>query len=493
MAGEITTAMMLARIQGVGAIPESRLLRFRQAYMSPQPVSDAAMISTTPVTKSIIATTKGKYATGSRAATSLDSSITCELAEIGPTSMTELKLEINNWWFLANSTEEQINTGTVGVEAILVEVTTGLRKRFKFGGVNAGTVPITVGAARLLSDALLPSDFGLVVFPAYTKWQLVIRRTAASSSDALPWHGTNQSLTRELEYEYQYASGTSNAAAIAAAYLDAAPALSLYAKDGSNVSLGQVSGPARPNSGASGISVAGGFVLLGRANGATRACVFLTDSIGDGTNDTQSPQPTDTGNGWIGRSILGTDGLPICSVLKATISGDRAQYRDGVNTLSRNGLAQATHCIIALGVNDLAGTRTLAQLRTNVYSLAALAKAQGCTKVLVASITPKTNSTDSWAGDANQSFSTPTDYSMFDPGGTHIRQDFNAQMATDAAGAANNIDGYIDFTTVTDSGPSTGKWIAGGTSDGTHPLPAIHALMAPIARAAILALPAAIV
>jgi lysophospholipase L1-like esterase len=459
-------------------VPESSLFFNRLAYLTSPPISEDAMVSTAPVTKTIIATTKGKYATGSRAATTQDSSITRQLIQIGPASMTELQLEVNNWWLLANSTEEQINSGTLSVEATLVDLITGNRARFKFSAADIGTAPVS-GTARIKSDALLPSAFGLTLFPAYSEWLLVIRRTTAASTDGLPWHGTNQSLTRELEYEYQYASATSNAASIAAAYLDAAPALSLYSKDAANAVLGQVSGPGRPNSGASGLSVAGGFVVLGRANAATRAICLIGDSISDGTNDTQSPQPTNMGNGWFSRALIGTDGLPLGSSLKATISGDRAQYAASVNTLRRVGLSQCSLAIIALGVNDLAGGQTLAQLLTNVRALAALAKAQGATKVAVCSITPKTAGTFTDA--AGQTF---TGLTMFDPAGTHLRQDFNTAMAADAAADTNNIDEFINFSSVTDNG-ATGKWVDNGTLDGTHPVSSMCALMAGPARTVI--------
>lgn len=462
------------RAGGGVAVPESALFFNRLAYLTSPPISEAEMVSTAPVTKTIVATTKGKYATGSRAATTQDSSITRELVQIGPASCTELQLEINNWWLLANATEEQVNSGLLSVEACLVDLVTGIQQRFLFSATNIGSVPIT-GSARLTSDVLLPSAFGLTLFPAYSEWLLVIRRTAASSSDALPWHGTNQSLTRELEFEYQYASGTTNAAAIAAAYIDAAPALSQFSKNGANTNIGVTSAPTMPT-GASGLSVAGGFALLGKANAATRAICLVGDSISDGTADTQTPQPTDLGNGWFGRALVGSDGLPLGSSIKATISGDRAQYAASVNTLRRVALSQCTLAVIALGVNDLAGGRTLVQLLADVRALAALAKAQGAAKVAVCSITPKT--AGSWADAASQNF---TGLTMFDPAGTHLRQDFNTAIAADAAADANSIDEYIDFTSVTDNA-ATGKWADNGTADGTHPSPAMCAAMAGPAR-----------
>jgi len=472
--GNASAALAIGLSSGGGSIPESSLFFNRAAYLISPPISEADMISTTPVTKTIVATTKSKYATGSRAATSQDSSVTRELVQIGPASCTELQLEINNWWLLASASGEAVNTGLLSVEACLVDLVTGIQRRFLFSATNIGSAPIT-GPARLTSDALLPSVFGLTLFPAYSEWLLVIRRTAAASTDGLPWHGTNQSLTRELEFEYQYASGTNSAAAIAAAYIDNAPTLSQFSKNGANTVIGVTSAPTQPT-GASGLSVAGGFVLLGKTNAATRAICMMGDSISDGTADTQTPQPTDFGNGWFSRALVGSDGLPLGSSVKATISGDRAQYAASVNTLRRVALSQCTLAVIALGVNDLAGGRTQAQLLTDVRALAALAKAQGAAKVAVASITPKT--AGSWADAASQNF---TGLTMFDPAGTALRQGFNAAVAADAASDSNSIDEYIDFTSVTDNG-ATGKWADNGTADGTHPSPAMCALMAGPAR-----------
>lgn len=476
---------------GSGAVPESVLMRNRLAYLINPPISEADMVSTTPVTKTIIATTKNKYATSARATTSLDSTITRHIISIGPASMTELNLEVHNWWWVAGGVAgETINTLTLNIEAELVDLTTGLRARFKFGGNNAGTVPITPGAAYLVSDALLPAAFGLTLLPAYSRWLLTIRRTASGAAAlGLPWHSTNQSLTRELEFEYQYSSATSNAAAIAASYLDATPALVQFSHLGATVQ-GVVSGVGRPNSGATGLSCAGGYVITGRANAKTRAIVFVGDSKSDGTNDTQTPQPTDEGNGWAGRCLRDpSTGLVIASSLKSTVGGDKAQNRVAVDTLSSRAYGQANIGVIAFGANDLKGGRTFAQLRDDTRTIAQRMKAAGVRKVLVASCDPQTVAAGSdWSNAANQSF---TGLAMFDPTGTHIRQDYNAQMAADAAAKANNIDGYIDFTTVTDDG-TTGKWASAGgtqamTTDGIHELPAMEIMKANIARAAILA------
>jgi len=453
------------------AIPESALFGNRLAYLTDPPLAEADMISITPVTKLLVAATKAKYATSTRSAASLDSSVSQSIHQIGPTSQTELRLEINNWWFLANATEEQINAGALSVEAVLVDDLSGRRARLTFDGSAIGTVPVTAGAARLVSDALLPAAFGLTVFPALSRWRLVVRRTAASGA-ALPYHGTNQSLTRIGEYEYQYASATSDAATIAAAYLDAAPPLAQFSKDNANAALGQVSGVVRPNSGASPNPVAGGFVLLGRANAATRAYCFVGDSITDGTNDTQSPQPTDTGAGWVGRAMTGADGLPIAAFLKASISGDRAQYRAAVNALSRQALAQATAMILALGTNDIAGGRTAAQLIADLTTLAALGRAQGCAKIVGCTITPK-------AADATNA---AVHSAGFSPGG--VRDTVNAWIR--ASGGV--FDQIIDFGALDGTG---GLWAdAAHQQDGTHPSPAGCIAMADIARPVLAAIAA---
>lgn len=462
------------------SVPEAAFRGARRPYLVSRVEGDAALLSIAPVTKTIVVATKSKYATSARAATTLDSAITRHLVQIGPASATELQLEVNNWWLLATVAEEQVNSGALSVEASLTDLVSGLSARLKFGGSNIGSVPVTAGAARLVSDALLPATFGLVLFPAASRWLLTIRRTAASTADSLPWHSTNQTLTRELEFEYQYASAASDAGTVAAAYLDAAPALSQYSQMSGTI-VGLTSAPTRPNPGASGISVAGGFVLLGKCNAPTRAIVFVGDSISDGTADVQTPVPTDFGNGWVGRCLAGPDGLPIGSSIKATCSGDRAQYRAAARTLSRNAYRQGNLGVIALGVNDLAGGRTFAQLRSDVYGIAADMKADGIRKVCVATITPKTTSTDGWASAANQAyFST-----AFQP--DDARDQFNAQIKADASAKANNIDGVIDFAAAVEDAANPGKWKPLHTADGTHPLATGHIAMAGIARSTLMA------
>lgn len=481
-----------AQLSGEG-IPEAQLLRMRQAYLINPPISEAEMISTTPVTKTIVAATKGKYATSVRAATSSDSDLAFGLFTIGPTSMTELQLEVNNWWFLANTTEEQINSGTLSVEGVLIDTLSGTQVRWKFGGSNTGTVPTTAGAARLLSDVMSPASFGLVVFPAFSRWLVGLRRTAASSSDSLPYDGSNQLLTRPLEADYWYPSSASSAATIAAAYFDAKPPLAAVT-NASTKSTGTVIAAPNTSSGSGTSGAAGGLVLLGRANGPTRAVCVVGHSIADGNADVNNPMPTDYGDGWAGRMLVGTDGLPIASLVKATVGGDRAQYRAAANTLSRNAMAQCTTVIIDLIVNDLANGRTFAQLTADIYTLTALAKSQGAKYVLVAGCCPRTASTDSWATLTNQSFGSPSG-TWADPAGTNIRGLVNAQFAADAAAKANNIDGYIDFPSVTESG-STGKWrvdLGQPTTDGIHPQPVLLDLMGAVARTAVLALPTATV
>lgn len=464
--------------------PETAFRGARHPYRVSRIEGDAALLSTTPVTKTIVIATKGKYAIGTRAATSLDSSITSELVAIGPASATELSLEVNNWWLLATASAEQINSGALDVEASLVDALTGRRARFSWGGGATGSVPITPGAARRVSDPLLPSTFGLTLFPAGSHWLLIVRRTAAGPSDQLPWDGSNQLLNRPREFQYQYAAATSAASAIAEAYLDAAPPLEA-ASVAATKSLGTI--VSAPNTGATSLGVGGGFLLLGKANAPTRAVVIVGDSISDGTSDVQSIMPTDSGNGWVGRCLTDLDGSPIASAIKATMPGDRAQYRASLRTLTRNAYRQANIGVIALGVNDLAGGRTFAQLRDDVYAIAADMKADGIATVLAASVTPKTTSTDGFVTTANQSaFS-----AAFLPSGA--RDQFNAQMAANAAAKTNNIDGFIDLAAAVEDPDSPGRWRSPGyTTDGTHPTALGHAAMAEVARTALLGVAAGI-
>lgn len=464
---------------------ESEFYHFRGLYLTGADTDDTDMLSTTAVSKLIVAATKGKYAVSSNTAATNDSSLTSTLVQIGPASCTELRLEINNWWLLANSTEEQINSAVISVEAVLVDLDSGLRVRFKFSTANIGSVPITSGAARLVSDALLPASFGLAVFPAFSRWCIVVRRTANSSSDALPWDGQYGELSRQMEYDYWYPSGSSSAATVAAAYLDNRETLVQHIKDNSNNIVGLAHAPGRPNVSSSTLSSVGGIILLGKTNAATRAIAIIGDSIADGSGDGTAPVPTDLGPGWFSRALVGSDGYPLASSIKATIASDRAQYAAAVNTLRRNAMAKATHVVIALGNNDVFGSRTSTQIRDDLRTLATLAKAQGASKVIMALVTPRTSSTDSWVTTANQTVVTNF-------GVSGLRDTVNAQIISDVTAGTHDMDDYIDFSSVIEES-GTRKWLANMTADGVHPNATAAALMAGVARTKFAALAKAIV
>ena len=473
---------------GGGSVPESSLFFDRRAYLVSPPLSEAAMVSTTPVTKTIVATTKNKYATSSRSSTTYDQNITRHVLHIGPVSMTELTAELHNWWFTSGAAGETIGPGTMDTMFSLTDTVTGLTRYFQWGGSDTGVVPTTAAAAYLVSDPLLPSAFGLLLFPAYSRWLLqVYRKTNVASATSFPWHGTNQSFTREQEYDYQIASATVNAAALKAAYLDGKPPLVQYdRKSPSSSNQGIATAPTWPHSSSGASVTAGGIVITGRANGKTRAIIFVGDSKSDGTNTTQTPQPTDEGNGWIGYSMRDpSNGLVIGSMLKSTMSGDRAMWRNTLNSdlNSAHAYSQGNIGVIALATNDIKGGQTGLQCANNCRGIAGKMKSAGIRKVIVTSCDPQTASSNGWIDTAGQSF---TGLSMFDPSGTAHRQAFNSLMAADAAAKVNNIDGFMDFTPATDA--AGGLWVPNGSADGIHELDVVAIAKGNIARSALLAI-----
>lgn len=437
-------------------------------------------LRTTPATGLLIAATKGKIATGSRAGASLDSSLARMLVTLGPADWSELRIRLDNWWALASATGEQANAQPMSVEATLTSLATGAFTRFRFGGANVGAV---AAGGFLVSDAVVPSAFGLASFPRASQWLLTVRRTLGASTDGLPWMGANESLSWETEYEYQYASGTSAAAAVAAAYLDASPTLA----QASVTATKQVTtGIAPPNTGASGIGVMGGVVLLGRATGATRAVVVLGDSIADGNNDVQAPPPTRHGNGIFGRAIADAAGAPLAGMVKCTLSGDRAQWFAGANAQRRTHLPYAGIAVVEYGVNDIAGGRTYAQVYADLKTIWALCKAQGVKWVIQTTLPPKTTSTDAFATTANQ-----TPAAGFEPGG--IRDQLNAQIKADALARANGLDDVMDVAAALQDGTLPNRWAAPGgvaqTADGTHPSAQACIAGAAVVRAKLAATP----
>lgn len=132
---------------------------------------------------------------------------------------------------------------------------------------------------------------------------------------------------------------------------------------------------------------------------------------------------------------------------------------------------RCTDVVIALGTNDLAGARTQSQLQADLTALIARAKLvvnRGTGRVHVATIPPRTTSTDSWVtSGANQTVAaTETD-----------RVTTNTWIRTVPTG----VTSVIEIADALETSRNSGKWKAPSgvaqTDDGIHPNTAGRALI----------------
>jgi hypothetical protein len=174
--------------------------------------------------------------------------------------------------------------------------------------------------------------------------------------------------------------------------------------------------------------------------------LLLGDSICMGYAD--SFNGTDPGDkGILARSIG-----PSFGYINAGCIGELAQ---GYVTTNAKRTALATYCthiVTQYGINDLVNSRTAAQLKTDMQSIIALT----AKPTYVATLTPKSGSTDTWATTGNQT----ADATVTAP-----RVTYNASVRTGLVGAA----GFFEIGDAVENVRDTDIWKAGYTGDGLHP------------------------
>ncbi|WP_419827854.1 SGNH/GDSL hydrolase family protein [Sphingomonas sp.] len=127
-----------------------------------------------------------------------------------------------------------------------------------------------------------------------------------------------------------------------------------------------------------------------------------------------------------------------------------------------------TSAIIAIGINDVTGGKTAAQMQAAYLQLARQLKGVGFSGLYLTTMMPGTSSSDGFATLAGQTVA----------GYDAVRQSVNAW----ARGVPAPFDGCIDVAAAMEAG-TTGKWVANGTPgyatiDGKHPTESGHLLAA---------------
>ena len=225
--------------------------------------------------------------------------------------------------------------------------------------------------------------------------------------------------------------------------------------------------------------------------------LILGDSIGRGAGDKRT-SPTGQGDwisgtsptppyinigdlGWLERAIAGRHGT-----LNLSVAGKTALAYTAALTAKQfqtADLAPPTHVVIETGVNDFLTGATAAQVATRNQAIMTLARNRWGSQCYLTTITPVSNSTDSWATLGNQSLSgtlpngTAPDWAAFtDNTQSSGRSLYNAQVRAGSLGA----DGYFDPAILVQDAGDERYWATGSgpsTGDGIHPNQATHTIM----------------
>lgn len=191
---------------------------------------------------------------------------------------------------------------------------------------------------------------------------------------------------------------------------------------------------------------------------SAKSLIIIGDSTGLGSGDTTGDQ---FGNyNAYERALNNT-----CGFVNISISGlkasDYVAYATKFPKTYSLYTGKATHALIAVGTNDLQALDTAATLEGNINSIASYWRTTGAASVSVATLYPRTTSTDSWATTANQ-----TPIAGFTAGGAC--DTYNADVRS---GTVVSDWGYVDGNILLRDATVTQDWrVDWGaiTGDGVH-------------------------
>ncbi|QQS17881.1 SGNH/GDSL hydrolase family protein [Candidatus Saccharibacteria bacterium] len=179
--------------------------------------------------------------------------------------------------------------------------------------------------------------------------------------------------------------------------------------------------------------------------------------------------------GYIEKGLDGSYGA-----INAAVAGDRLYWAlDGTHR-DESWLfnADASTVVVEYGRNDLSDGRTLAQLQANLITLWTQRSGTG-QRVIQTTITPNTNSTDSWATTANQTVVNATvegrrvqlnDWLRAGAptvGGVAVAPGTGGALLAGQAG--HPLYNYWEIADHAESARNSGIWKVGYTGDGLHP------------------------
>lgn len=364
---------------------------------------------------------------------------------LGSQATSELRLAFQDYYINATPAGEIAGNGYTARFNIEYN---DLSVQGTFGGERDGV--IAAGDAIVISDPILPAAFGLSEFPANAQiWIRAEREYAVGAVSQ--FHRTTAFPTITITGE-RYMS----AAAGTASKLDLTGAL---VADGGWTAQTHVWVP---------------LAILGRPVAPMMAVAGCGASIEMGVADDDGDGSTTSG-GYLRQACFDLDGagLKIARMNLARSSETAAHFVDN-NAKRLAILPYITHAFIGYGGGDYTAGSTLAATLTRQATSWAHLKGQGVPFVAQVSMSPKTNSTDSWATVANQ---TPRTGWAIGAEWYEANATLEAAIDTDA-----NLDGFLDLWPTQVDGTATDKWKAASTSDGTHPNGTMSVSMATAAK-----------
>lgn len=381
---------------------------------------------------------------------------------LGSADLTELRLLLDNWR-LAYTTNTMINAGnTLPIQGASLEMG-GVVKPFYFDG-SLSTV-LADGASDVVSDAIKASDFGLTTFArgttVYVKLLVMFDSASASFLCNSSARAVSQSGARVGWFDPTVTTSSD-----------------VYAAGQWTVTGTAVT------------SRSNGYVpkLVGRhVSSDAKVWLSVGDSISQGTGDTSSTSRV-AGLGWMSRATRDSSDTDASQVgyMSLAVHGS-ASTLPVADARYAALIKYATHAVVMYGTNDLGnnGTgTTLATIQARLAAVYSLLRTNGITKILAGHLLPRTTSTDSWATEANQTYSGGT-------GGwdsTGIPSQTNAWLT---AQVGSLVDGVQHWPSI--RGTDELKFLVSGaasyaTADGTHPTTVSYGLLAGDVRAQMAAL-----
>lgn len=206
------------------------------------------------------------------------------------------------------------------------------------------------------------------------------------------------------------------------------------------------------------------MAILGMTTNASVVIVGNSTGVGSpGGGDTEDSSASATGfNAKVGLIARSLGSIPFINIA----AGGQIAQNWATNSPARSPLIQkGSHLICEMGVNDLNGSRTSAQLIADLQAIFAFGAA--FQKKYQTTITPMSTSTDAFATLVNQTARASA----------AERMTFNNAVRAGSVGPT----GFFDIASVLESSVNSDKWIVAPTppytGDGIHPTPSGYLLV----------------